>query len=78
MTKRQGQLYFVVCTFLAAANFIGMTIHSHTRFAEITDEDKLTSEERCPLLYWMFYEINKDVSHISDDRRTNNRYRRSR
>ncbi|SOD41475.1 hypothetical protein [Nitrosovibrio sp. Nv4] len=49
MTKRQGQLYFVVCTLLMAANFIGMTIHSHTRFAEITDEDKLTPEERLPI-----------------------------
>lgn len=44
MTKRQGRLFFIICTFLAATAFIGMTIHSHTRFAELTNEDKLTHE----------------------------------
>ena len=42
MTKRQGRLFFIVCTFLSATAFIGLTIDSHTRFAEITNEEKLT------------------------------------
>ena len=44
MTKRQTRLFFVVGTALSAALFLGLTIHSHTQFATLTNEDALTAE----------------------------------
>ena len=44
MTKRQGRLFFIVCTFITAAVFIVLTIDSHRQFPALTNEDKLTPE----------------------------------
>ena len=44
MTKRQTRLFFVVGTALSAALFLALTIHSHTRFGELTNADALTEE----------------------------------
>jgi nitric oxide reductase subunit C len=44
MTKRQTRLFFVVGTALSAVLFVALTIHSHTRFAELTNEDALTPQ----------------------------------
>ncbi len=43
MTKRQGRLFFILCTLATAVAFIGMTIHSHTRFSELTHAENITS-----------------------------------
>lgn len=42
MTKRQGRLFFILCTAVMAVVFIGMTVHSHTRFGELTHAEKIT------------------------------------
>lgn len=42
MTKRQARLFFYVCTFGFAAIFIALTVHSHTRFGELTNADAIT------------------------------------
>jgi nitric oxide reductase subunit C len=44
MTKRQTRLFFLACTFGFAAVFIALTIHSHTRFGELTNADQLTEQ----------------------------------
>lgn len=44
MTKRQARLFFYFSTIGFAIIFIGMTIHSHTRFGELTNADKITAE----------------------------------
>lgn len=44
MTKRQGRLFFILCTFLSASIFLLLTIHSHTRFGQLTNADKITPE----------------------------------
>lgn len=43
MTKRQGRLFFILCTLITALAFIGMTVQSHMRFGELTHADKITS-----------------------------------
>ncbi len=42
MTKKQARLFALVSTALAAGAFIGMTIHSHTRFGELTNAENIT------------------------------------
>ena len=42
MTKRQTRLFFVLGTTVFATVFVGLTIHSHTRFAELTHADAIT------------------------------------
>ena len=42
MTKKQARLFAIVSTALAAAAFIGMTIHSHMRFGELTNAENIT------------------------------------
>ncbi len=44
MTKRQTRMFFVVGTALSAALFLALTIHSHMRFGELTNEEALTAE----------------------------------
>jgi len=44
MTKRQGRLFFIICTLVSAIAFIGLTFDSHRRFPGLTNEDKLTPE----------------------------------
>ena len=42
MTKRQTRLFFVVGTSVFGAIFIGLTIHSHLRFGELTHAEAIT------------------------------------
>jgi nitric oxide reductase subunit C len=44
MTRRQTRAFFVAGTAFFTAVFIGLTIHSHTRFDELTNADALTPE----------------------------------
>jgi nitric oxide reductase subunit C len=44
MTRRQTRLFFVVGTTVFAVIFIALTIHSHTKFGELTNEHNLTAE----------------------------------
>ena len=44
MTRRQTRLFFIVGTTMSALLFVGMTIHSHTKFGELTNADKLTPQ----------------------------------
>ena len=42
MTKRQTRLFFVVGTSVFGAIFLGLTIHSHLRFGELTHAEAIT------------------------------------
>ena len=44
MTKRQTRLFFAVGTAVFAAIFIGLTIHSHLRFGELTHAEAITPQ----------------------------------
>ena len=44
MNKRQSRIFAIVATGLAAVAFVGMTIHSHTRFGELTNAHNITPE----------------------------------
>lgn len=44
MTKRQGRLFFIVCTALFSTVFIALTIDSHRQFGKLTNADKITPE----------------------------------
>lgn len=44
MNKRQSRMFAIVATGLAAVAFLGMTLHSHTRFDELTNAENLTAE----------------------------------
>ncbi len=44
MTKRQTRLFFVVTTLGFAAIFIGLTLHTHTRFDELTNADRIDEQ----------------------------------
>lgn len=44
MTKRHARLFFYFSTIGFAIIFTGMTIHSHTRFDELTNADQITAE----------------------------------
>ena len=44
MTKRQGRLFFIVCTVLFSVVFIALTIDSHRQFGKLTNADKITPE----------------------------------
>lgn len=44
MTKRQARLFFYICTVSFAVIFLGMTVHSHTKFGELTNADAITAE----------------------------------
>lgn len=44
MTKRQTRLFFVAGTTVFAAVFIGMTVHSHMRFGELTHAENITPQ----------------------------------
>ena len=37
MNKRQSRTFAIVATGLAAVAFLGLTLHSHTRFGELTN-----------------------------------------
>src|SRR5690348_15221672 len=42
MTKREARLFFIVCTLASAGVFMALTVDSHTRFAELTNEEEIT------------------------------------
>ncbi len=44
MTKKQAVLFFFVVTGVFTAVFIGLTIHSHTQFGELTNAHLITDE----------------------------------
>lgn len=44
MTRRQTRLFFVLGTTVFSAVFIALTIHSHTRFGELTHAEAITPE----------------------------------
>ena len=44
MTKQHTRMFFYAGTLLFSLIFIGMTIHSHTKFGELTNEDRLTPQ----------------------------------
>jgi nitric oxide reductase subunit C len=44
MTMRQAALFFFVVTGVFTAVFVGLTIHSHTRFPALTNADRITDE----------------------------------
>src|SRR5690625_2304221 len=44
MNKRQSRIFAIVATALAAIAFLGMTIHSHMRFGELTNAENITAE----------------------------------
>ena len=44
MNKRQSRIFAIVATGVAAIAFIGMTLHSHTRFDELTNAQDITPE----------------------------------
>ena len=44
MNKRQSRVFAIVATGLAALAFLGMTLHSHTRFDELTNAQDITPE----------------------------------
>src|SRR5690606_5965854 len=44
MNKRQSRIFAIVATGLAAVAFVGLTIHSHMRFGELTNAQNITPE----------------------------------
>lgn len=44
MTRRQTRFFFVAGTAVFTAIFVALTIHSHTRFDELTNADAITPE----------------------------------
>ncbi|QDW66436.1 cytochrome c [Luteimonas granuli] len=44
MNKRQSRVFAIVATGLAAVAFIGLTLHSHTRFDDLTNAADITPE----------------------------------
>ncbi len=44
MNKRQSRIFAIVATALAAIAFLGMTVHSHMRFGELTNAENITPE----------------------------------
>lgn len=44
MNKRQSRMFAIVATGLAVVAFIGLTLHSHTRFDELTNAQDITPE----------------------------------
>jgi nitric oxide reductase subunit C len=55
MTKRETWLFAVVCTILAAGSFIALTIHSHTRFDDLTNSENLTPQVKAGMHVWHSY-----------------------
>jgi nitric oxide reductase subunit C len=44
MTMRQAVIFFFAVTGVFTALFVGLTIHSHTRFPDLTNADRITDE----------------------------------
>ncbi len=55
MNKRQSRIFAIVATGIAAVAFIGMTLHSHTRFDELTNAQDITPEVTAGKDVWHKY-----------------------
>ena len=55
MTKRETWLFAVGATLLTAGVFIALTIHSHTRFDDLTNAENLTPEVHEGMEIWHEY-----------------------
>lgn len=44
MNKRQSRMFAIVATGIAAVAFVGLTLHSHTRFDDLTNAQDITQE----------------------------------
>ena len=44
MTKRQSRLFFLISTACFSLIFLALTLHSHTRFGELTNVDKMDAQ----------------------------------
>lgn len=52
MTKRQARIFFYVCILGFSAIFLAMTVHTHTKFPELTNSDAITAEVRAGDRVW--------------------------
>lgn len=55
MTKRQTWLFAVAMTLVFSGIFIGLTIHSHTRFDDLTNTENLTPKVKKGKKVWHAY-----------------------
>ena len=55
MNKRQSRIFAIVATGIAAVAFIGMTLHSHTRFDDLTNAQNITPEVTAGKDVWHKY-----------------------
>ncbi|MFZ7096019.1 c-type cytochrome [Luteimonas dalianensis] len=55
MNKRQSRIFAIVATGLAAVAFLGLTVHSHMRFGELTNAENITPEVTAGKDVWHKY-----------------------
>ena len=55
MNRRQARLFAVGSTAISALVFLGLTVHSHTRFPELTNADAITAEVKHGQDVWHKY-----------------------
>lgn len=55
MTHRQARLFAVGCTLATAVAFVALTIHSHTRFPELSNSEDLSPEVVAGMDVWHAY-----------------------
>ena len=55
MNKRQARAFAIASTGIAAVIFLGMTLHSHSRFDELTNEENNTPQVRSGKDVWHKY-----------------------
>ena len=52
MTKRQARVFFYVCILGFTGIFLAMTVHSHTKFPELTNADAINDQVRAGNHVW--------------------------
>lgn len=52
MTRRQARLFAIISTAISVIAFIGMTIHSHTQFPRLTNQQDMTPEVLAGKTVW--------------------------
>src|SRR5690554_6036116 len=55
MTNRQARMFAIASTAIAALVFLILTVHSHTRFPELTNADTITPEVVAGQRVWHRY-----------------------
>lgn len=55
MNKRQARLFAIACTGIATVAFLGLTVHSHTQFGELTNEQNNTPQVQSGRDVWHKY-----------------------